>query len=252
MDKQRILVVEDEKSLLMAIKGLLEAEEYIALTATDGTEALEMMEKAQPDLILADVAMPRMNGYQLYERVRANPRWALIPFVFLTARALDSDVRYGKELGVDDYLTKPVEPEDLFAVVRGKLHRAQQIAQQSTWSASSTEPGPRALTLGKLCVDPGQHRVWLNEELVELSATEFTLLEYLARQADQLVSPQEMVKVTHGLDTDHVEAGTLVRPLIRSLRRKLGYPVGDMGCIENVRGAGYRLVPPDDDTKRPC
>jgi DNA-binding response OmpR family regulator len=72
-------------------------------------------------------------------------------------------------------------------------------------------------------------------------------LEYLARQAGQVVSPQEIIKVTHGLDTDHVEAGTLARPLIRSLRRKLGYPVGDMGCIENVRGVGYRLVPPDSD-----
>jgi DNA-binding response OmpR family regulator len=246
MNRQRILVVEDEKPLLMAIQKLLEIQGYVALTATDGAEALELMEETQPDLILADVAMPHMNGYQLYERVRADPRWALVPFVFLTARALDSDVRYGKELGVDDYLTKPVDPEDMFAVIRGKLQRAQQIAQQSVHFASSTEPGPRALTLGKLCVDPGQHRVWLNGKPVKLSATEFTLLEYLARQAGQLASPQEMVKVTHGLDADHVEAGALMRPLIRSLRRKLGYPVGDTGCIENVRGVGYRLIPPAD------
>jgi DNA-binding response OmpR family regulator len=248
MNKQRILVVEDEKSLLIAIQRLLEAQGYIALTATDGAKALELMEETQPDLILADVAMPNMNGYQLYEQVQANPRWALIPFIFLTARTLDSDVRYGKELGVDDYLTKPVDPEDMFAVVRGKLRRAQRITQQSVDPVSSAGPGPRALTLGKLCVDPGQHRVWLNGKPIELSATEFTLLEYLARQAGQLVSAQEMIKVTHGLDTDHVEAGTLARPLIRSLRRKLGYSVGDMGCIENVRGAGYRLVSPGEDT----
>ncbi|MBN1812947.1 MAG: response regulator transcription factor [Anaerolineae bacterium] len=231
----------------MAIQRLLETQGYIALTATDGAKALELMEETQPDLILADVAMPHMNGYQLCERVRANPRWALIPFVFLTARALDSDVRYGKELGVDDYLIKPVDPDDMFAVVRGKLQRARQITQQISPLASSTEPGPRALTLGKLCVDPGQHRVWLDGEPLGLSATEFTLLEHLARQAGQMVSVQEMVKVTHGLDADHVEAGALIRPLIRSLQRKLGYPVGDMGCIENVRGVGYRLVPPDDD-----
>jgi DNA-binding response OmpR family regulator len=251
MDEQRILIVEDEKSLLMAIQRLLETQGYIALTAADGAKALELMEKTQPDLILADVAMPHVNGYQLYEQVQANPRWISIPFIFLTARALDSDVRYGKQLGVDDYLTKPVDPEDLFAVVRGKLHRARQIARRSIGPASSAGPGPRALTLGKLYVDPGQHRVWLDGEQIELSATEFTLLEYLARRAGQLASPQEMVKVTHGLDTDRVEAGALVRPLIRSLRRKLGYPVGDMGCIENVRGVGYRLVPPEDDAKRP-
>jgi two-component system OmpR family response regulator len=246
MTQQRILVVEDEKPLLTAIQRLLESQGYAVMTATDGAEALELMEETQPDLILADVAMPRVNGYQLYERVRENVEWTLIPFVFLTARALDSDVRYGKELGVDDYLIKPVDPEDMFAVVRGKLQRARQIAELSSRFASSTEPGPRALTLGTLRVDPGKHRVWLDEEQIKLSATEFTLLEYLARQAGQLASSQEMVKVTHGLDTDHVEAGALVRPLIRSLRRKLGYPVGDMGCIENVRGVGYRLVPPAD------
>jgi DNA-binding response OmpR family regulator len=197
-------------------------------------------------LILADVAMPRMNGYQLYQRVRENPEWMAIPFIFLTARAMDSDIRYGKELGADDYLTKPFEPEDLFAAVRGKLKRARQLAQRAARLAPSSALGPRALVVGKLQVDPGQHRAWLDGEPIRLSAREFTLLERLARRANQVVSPQELIQATHGLDTDYVEAGSLLRPLIRSLRRKLGYPTGDMGCIENVRGVGYRLIPPDD------
>ena len=87
------------------------------------------MLKTQPvDLILADIAMPRMNGYQLYEQVRRDPRWVLIPFVFISARALDSDVRYGKALGVDDYLIKPFQLEDLLAVVAGRLRRARELA----------------------------------------------------------------------------------------------------------------------------
>ena len=245
MDKQCILVVEDEKPLRTAIQRILESEGYAVLTAADGLQALQMMERSQPDLILADVAMPQMNGYQLYEHVRAELRWTLIPFVFLTARAMDSDVRYGKEMGVDDYLVKPVEPEDLLAVVRGKLQRARQIAQQSISFTPPSGPGPRALTVGKLRIDPGQHQVWLDGEPVQLSATEFTLLEYLARQVGQVTSPQDLVRITHGLDTDRTEAGALIRPLIRSLRRKLGYPVGTMGCIENVRGVGYRLVMPE-------
>lgn len=241
-----ILVVDDEPRLLEGIRLILEAEGYPVLTALDGIEALAVLQSQPVNLILADIAMPRMNGYQLYERVCENPQWVAIPFVFLTARAMDSDIRYGRELGVDEYLTKPFESEDLLAVVRGKLRRAQQLAQQSVHPALPSALGPRALVVGKLRIDPGQYRVWLNGEPIKLSAREFTLLEYLARRERQVVSPQELILATHGLDTDYVEAGALLRPLIRSLRRKLGYPVGDMGCIENVRGVGYRLVPPDD------
>jgi DNA-binding response OmpR family regulator len=81
---------------------------------------------------------------------------------------------------------------------------------------------------------------------VQLSAREFVLLAYLAQRVDHAVPAQELIRVTHELDTDLVEAGSLLRPLVRTLRRKLGYPVGDMGCIENVRGVGYRLTTPKD------
>jgi DNA-binding response OmpR family regulator len=82
----------------------------------------------------------------------------------------------------------------------------------------------------------------MHGELVELSAREFVVLSHLAQQQGGVVSLQDLIMVTHALETNHVEAGTLLRPVIRSLRRKLGYPVGDMGCIETVRGVGYRLV----------
>lgn len=241
-----ILVVDDNLHLLEGIRLILEAEGYRVLTALDGVEALAVLQSEPVDLILADIAMPRMNGYQLYERVCKNPQWVAIPFVFLTARAMDSDIRYGKELGADDYLTKPFEPQDVLAVVRGRLRRSQQLAEQSARLAPPAALGARTLIVGKLRLDPGQYRVWLDKEPIRLSAREFTLLEYLARRERQVVSPQELIQATHGLDTDHVEAGALLRPLIRSLRRKLGYPVGETGCIENVRGVGYRLVPPDD------
>lgn len=240
-----ILAVDDEPALLDNIKQTLEEAGFRAPTARDGVEALAVLRSQPVDLILADIAMPRMNGYQLYERVRENPQWATVPFIFLTARTLDSDIHYGKELGVDDYLVKPFQIEDLLAAVRGKLRRARQLAEQATPLASPQALGSRSLTLGRLQIDPGQHRVWLDGQPIQLSAREFTVLECLARRAGDVVSPCELVQITHGLSTDHIEAGTLLRPLIRSLRRKLGYGAGEMGCIENVRGVGYRLVVPD-------
>jgi DNA-binding response OmpR family regulator len=240
-----ILVVDDEPDLLDNVSLALEAENYQVLTANNGTEALEVLPSQPVDLILADIAMPDMNGYQLYERVRENPEWVSIPFIFLTARTMDSDIRYGKELGVDDYLTKPIRAADLLAVVRGKLRRARQLAEAATQLKSSEVAGEHSLTIERLQIDSARHRVWLDKQELKLSAKEFILLEYLTQQAGRVVSPQALVQVTHGLDTDQIEAGTLLRPLILSLRRKLGLSVGEVGFIENVRGVGYRLVVPD-------
>lgn len=241
-----ILVADDEPNLRDSIRRTLETAGYRVLTAGDGEKALALLESHPVDLILADVAMPGMNGYQLHERVREDPQWTAVPFIFLTARAMDSDIRFGKELGADDYLTKPIAPPDLLAAIRGKLRRGRQIAEQLAESASLSVSASRSLITGKIRIDSVQHDVWLDGEPIHLSVKEFSLLEYLAQRIGQPVPPQELVQVTHGLDTDPGEAGSLLRPLVFSLRRKLGYEAGEAGRIENVRGVGYRLTPPVD------
>lgn len=132
MDKRCILVVEDHRPLLAAIRDILESENYTVLTATDGVIALQVMEEIRPDLIVADIVMPRMNGHTLLKRIRARPEWVSIPFIFLTAKSGKEDVLKGKALGVEDYLTKPFDPEELLVTVRAQLGRARAIREATT------------------------------------------------------------------------------------------------------------------------
>lgn len=129
MAKQRILVVEDHKLLLQAICDLLESQGYAVFEATNGVQALSIMEDVTPDLILSDIMMPQMDGYAFYEKVRENPKWIRIPFIFLTARGQHEDIKRGKALGVEDYLTKPFDIEEVAITVRSRLRRAQAIQQ---------------------------------------------------------------------------------------------------------------------------
>jgi DNA-binding response OmpR family regulator len=241
-----ILVVDDEPNLVEYIRQTLDRAGYQVLAAGDGLQALEVLETHSVDLILTDIAMPRMNGYQLHERVIENPSWVTIPFLFLSALADDSNIRYGKELGVDDYLTKPFDMQDLLAAVRGKLRRAQQLTRLSSEHTQQPNGGSETLALGRLRIDRCQHRVWLNGRPIKLSAREFRLLECLAQRAEEVITLRELIQITHELNTNHAEASVLLRPLVRSLRRKLGYPTGELGCIESVRGVGYQLIPPAD------
>lgn len=236
-----ILVVDDQPELLSSLQMTLELSGYGVVTAHNGHIALELLHQRSVDLIISDIAMPGMNGYQLYERVRENAAWMAIPFLFLTARSLDSDVRYGKELGVDDYLTKPLQPEDLLAVIQGKLKRARQLQHPGPRPAAPTVVSSQ-LVHGRVVLDAQQHRAWYDGTVLNLSAREFTILEYLMQRPEIVVAARDMVEITHELQTDDDEASMLLRPLIRSLRRKLGYAVGETGCIENVRGVGYRLT----------
>ncbi len=131
MSEQRILVVDDHEPLLAAIQGILEGEGYTIFTATDGLKALEMMDEVNPQLIIADIMMPRMDGYALYEAIRTRPEWVTIPFIFLTAKAEREDRLRGKGMGAEDYLTKPFDPEELVVAVSSRLGRAQAIQEAS-------------------------------------------------------------------------------------------------------------------------
>ena len=132
-----ILVVDDESDIRELVALALSAAGYRILKARDGCEALAVLESERVDLIVADVAMPGMNGYQLYQRVAENPQWVTIPFLYLTGYSRDSAMRYGKELRAGDYLAKPFEIEDLLAAVNGRLQRSRQSSSESSRQSKS-------------------------------------------------------------------------------------------------------------------
>ena len=241
---KRVLIVDDDVNTLDFLRLLLQQYGYEIFCARDGCEAVEILETQPVNLILADVAMPRLNGYQLCQQVKsaANPHLALIPVVLMSCRTLDSDIRYAKALGADDYLIKPFLIEDLLAVVQGKILAAERLrtlfAQQSG--------GPQMVILvinqQQVKLDYRQHRAWVGEAEIDLTAREMFLFERLARQPNEVISLADLLKATHDLTTDDQEASQLVRPLIRTLRRKLEFHLGDEPYIKNVRARGYLLL----------
>jgi DNA-binding response OmpR family regulator len=158
---------------------------------------------------------------------------------------MDSDIRFGKSLGVDDYLVKPVPEEDMLAIIEGKL-RARKTAMESLLSDQGAEDeGDEAFVATvkgrRFVVNWVQHRLWIDDDEVLTSARAVFLIEDLARRPNRVVSVPELVKTTHALETDGVEGGNLLRPLVRRIRNELKkYGLED--CIQNVRGRGYMLV----------
>ncbi len=129
--KETILIVEDDLHLMEGIREILELQGYDVWTALDGQAALELLEQqpTPPDLILSDIMMPRMDGYEFFQAVRANPAWVKIPFIFLTAKGERNDVMLGKGMGSDDYIVKPFEAQDLLTIVEAKLRRIREVGE---------------------------------------------------------------------------------------------------------------------------
>jgi len=124
---RQILLVDDDSAILEAVSDLLQVHDFQVVTAADGQAGLACLQGFQPEMIISDIAMPIMDGFQFFNAVRQNPDWAAIPFIFLTARGQQADISYGYTLGIDDYITKPFEPLDLIVKVEARLKRVREI-----------------------------------------------------------------------------------------------------------------------------
>jgi len=217
--------VDDEADIRELVRLNLARESYEILDCESGEQALHLSRARKPDLIVLDLMLPGIDGLEVCRRLKADPEMASIPIVILTAKGEDSDVVTGLEVGADDYVAKPFSGKVLAARVRRLLRRAAQTPEER-----------EVIRIHDLTIDPGRHEVWAQEQKVDLTRTEFSILHILAKRAGLVLSRYQIVDSVHG--DDYAVTDRAVDVQIVSLRRKLG-PCGQY--IETVRGVGYRF-----------
>jgi DNA-binding response OmpR family regulator len=218
-----ILVVDDAPNIVELLRLYLEGAGYATVVATDGPTAVELHRTRRPDLVILDLMLPGMDGFEVCRAIR---RQADTPVVMLTARTDDVDAIVGLELGADDYVTKPFNPRALVARVKAILRRTDGTVRLG-----------RPIEVGRLRLDPRRREALVGGRAVELRAREFDLLAALARDPGVVLSREALLEDVWG--TDFAGETRTVDVHVSELRKKLG-PEGP--TIESVRGVGYRLI----------
>lgn len=232
---EKILVIDDDPLLLTLIQQSLERDNYTIRTAENGHAGLEVMEKIKPDLIILDVMMPNLSGWELCDRIR---KTSTVPIIMLTARGSHSDIVRGLQAGADDYLVKPFHQAELLARVSAVLRRVRANP------VSSSEP--LSFGDGELIIDPGDHKVTQNNEEVELTPTEFNLLLFMAHRPGRILSTEVIFDNVWSYDTEaNVES---VKWYVWRLRKKIEANPSKPKYIVTERGVGYRFAPGYSDS----
>lgn len=227
MAAESILVVDDERDIQELIRYNLRKEGFVVHTVGSGEEALTAAIDIKPALIVLDLMLPGIDGVQVCRRLKAGEHTSHIPVIMLTARTEDEDIVAGLETGADDYVTKPFSPKVLVARVRSLLRRAA--------TPGTTEASTRLEAHG-VVMDLSRYEVFADGEEIQLSATEFAILEFLIKSPGWVFSRQKIIDSIRGKDYPVTERSVDVQ--ILGLRKKLG----ERGhLIETVRGVGYRF-----------
>jgi DNA-binding response OmpR family regulator len=225
MKKGTILVIDDEKDLIELVRYNLEKEGFDVIAATDGQLGLDVVRKHRPDLVVLDLMMPGLDGLQVCQQLRNDPRAGRIPVIMLTAKATEADRIVGLELGADDYITKPFSPREVVARIKAVLRR----------TASQSNP-PQVIRSADLTIDLSGHEVSYRGQRIALTATEFRILEFLASRPGRVFSRDEIIDAALG--NEQAVFDRTVDVHITAIRRKLGSGADQ---IETVRGFGYKF-----------
>ena len=225
-----ILVVDDDALLRRSLCLQLEQAGYRTTAAENAEDGLAVAERDQPDLILLDIGLPGMDGL---EAMRHFQRDTDIPIIFITARRRELDTILGLEMGADDYITKPFNPDVLLAHVKAVLRRSARQAHP--------QPKDEIIQVGDLSIDPGAHIVMVADKGIELTAREFDLLHTLALDAGRILTVDDLIRRVWG--AEFIGEPQVVYVHIRWLREKLEDDPKNPQRIINVRGVGYKLIP---------
>lgn len=231
MTKIKVLLVEDEATLAMIIKDTLEIEGFEVATAEDGQVGLTMMPQFKPDVLVADIMMPQMDGFEMVRRIRLHDRHT--PVLFLSARSAIDDVVEGFELGADDYLKKPFSMKELVVRLRALVQRASLHQPQS-----ESAPTPSLISIGQFSLNPVTQQLARYGQAEELSNRESEILRLLASRENDVVTTKEILLSLWGDDSPYNAKSLQV--FITKLRHRLSKD--DSIRILNVRGIGYKLI----------
>ncbi len=226
--KRSVLVVDDEAMVREVVCAYLEREGFTTVEAIDGHTALAYVDEYDPDLIVLDVMLPKLDGYSILAELRKHTQ---VPVILLTARADEVDRVLGLELGADDYVVKPFSPRELVARVRSVLRRA-----------APSQPSAKVLEFGDLTIDGRTREVSCRGELVDMPPMEFDLLYYLASSPRQVFTRAQILEQVWGSSSDWQDPST-VTVHIRRLRQKIEENADDPQIILTVWGRGYRFEP---------
>ncbi|WP_225047970.1 response regulator YycF [Lacticaseibacillus kribbianus] len=235
---KKILVVDDEKPISDIVKFNLNKEGYDVVTAYDGEEALAKVEEEEPDLILLDLMLPKIDGLEVARQVRKDRD---TPIIMLTAKDSEIDKVLGLELGADDYVTKPFSNRELVARVKANLRRSGA----GTQAAPEADDETRELTVGDLTIHPDSYTVTKRGDKIELTHREFELLHYLARHLGQVMTREHLLQTVWGYD--YFGDVRTVDVTVRRLREKIEDNPSHPEWLVTRRGVGYYLKNPEQD-----
>ena len=225
MSKYSVLIVDDDIKLADLLKIYFEKDGFEVLVAHDGGRGLELIRDAKPDIIILDIMLPKIDGWEVCRKVRQGND---VPIIMLTARDEETDRLVGLEIGADDYVTKPFSPREVVARAKVILRRAYKGVVK-----------PELLKMGKVVIDVERHEVRKNGDLLELTPTEFKILELLASSPGRVFSRLQIVEQVQGYAFDGFER--TIDAHVKNLRRKVEENPKEAQYIQTVYGVGYKV-----------
>lgn len=224
---QKILIVDDEETIVQLIDYNLKNAGFLTITAGNGNDAVSLAKEKKPELIILDVMLPGIDGFDVLKAVR---KFSNVPVLMLTARTEEFDRVLGLELGADDYLTKPFSTRELIARVKAILRRT---------SVEPKEEQIKLIKAGSLTVDEESHKVFVNDTEIQLTAKEYELIKLLVKNKGRVFSRDKLLEQLWGYD--YFGDTRTVDVHIRHIREKLENHSGDPQCLKTVRGVGYKF-----------